>query len=350
MKKISTLIALLFITAVTGLYAQKIGDFKPKDDSFKAKKLNEGTKKLYIANFGINFEIYKEAIDEKKAGGFGRSVKNAAKAKAAAGLSTLEKEALQAEADKLFTEFVNGMESKGYEIFSAEEAGKTATYDGWEMMTGPNIGETDMTGILSIVPTGYSFYYKERNAFSNQMAGFQKTSQNLSQELDDALIADISLIYAFSEIGDDWNVSNQAKVKLNINYRLASNYTFSDEDTKTSLSSLVDKSKQSVALSSQVIFTRGKLPVGGSAEAQYVGAMKSDLEISGVLEKDKVVAFSTQTQATASLQNPIVVIRGDNYSEKTNGLSPTAKSMRKECIWPEVSSLTIMWVRSSNNT
>jgi hypothetical protein len=325
MKKISTLIALLFITAVTGLYAQKIGDFKPKDDSFKAKKLNEGTKKLYIANFGINFEIYKEAIDEKKAGGFGRSVKNAAKAKAAAGLSTLEKEALQAEADKLFTEFVNGMESKGYEIISAGEAGKTATYDGWEMMTGPNIGETDMTGILSIVPTGYSFYYKERNAFSNQMAGFQKTSQNLSQELDDALIADISLIYAFSEIGDDWNVSNQAKVKLNINYRLASNYTFSDEDTKTSLSSLVDKSKQSVALSSQVIFTRGKLPVGGSAEAQYVGAMKSDLEISGVLEKDKVVAFSTQTQATASLQNPIVVIRGDNYSEKTKWLEPNGK-------------------------
>lgn len=325
MKKISTLIALLFITAVTGLYAQKIGDFKPKDDSFKAKKLNEGTKKLYIANFGINFEIYKEAIDEKKAGGFGRSVKNAAKAKAAAGLSTLEKEALQAEADKLFTEFVNGMESKGYEIISAGEARKTATYDGWEMMTGPNIGETDMTGILSIVPTGYSFYYKERNAFSNQMAGFQKTSQNLSQELDDALIADISLIYAFSEIGDDWNVSNQAKVKLNINYRLASNYTFSDEDTKTSLSSLVDKSKQSVALSSQVIFTRGKLPVGGSAEAQYVGAMKSDLEISGVLEKDKVVAFSTQTQATASLQNPIVVIRGDNYSEKTKWLEPNGK-------------------------
>lgn len=325
MKKISTLIALLFITAVTGLYAQKLGDFKPKDDSFKAKKLNEGTKKLYIANFGINFEIYKEAIDEKKAGGFGRSVKNAAKAKAAVDLSTLEKEALQAEADKLFTEFVNGMESKGYEIISAGEAGKTATYDGWEMMTGPNIGETDMTGILSIVPTGYSFYYKERNAFSNQMAGFQKTSQNLSQELDDALIADISLIYAFSEIGDDWNVSNQAKVKLNINYRLASNYTFSDEDTKTSLSSLVDKSKQSVALSSQVIFTRGKLRVGGSAEAQYVGAMKSDLEISGVLEKDKVVAFSTQTQATASLQNPIVVIRGDNYSEKTKWLEPNGK-------------------------
>ncbi len=165
MKKISTLIALLFITAVTGLYAQKLGDFKPKDDSFKAKKLNEGTKKLYIANFGINFEIYKEAIDEKKAGGFGRSVKNAAKAKAAVGLSTLEKEALQAEADKLFTEFVNGMESKGYEIFSAEEASKTATYDGWEMMTGPNIGETDMTGILSIVPTGYSFYYKDAECF-----------------------------------------------------------------------------------------------------------------------------------------------------------------------------------------
>ena len=316
---------LLVITSVVSLNAQKLGDFKPKDDSFKAKKLSEGNKKLYIANFGINFEIYKEAVDEKKAGGFGRSVKNAAKAKAAVGLSTLEKEALQAEADKLFTEFVNQMKAHGYEIISTEEAGQTDTYKGWELMTGPSIGETDMTGILSIVPTGYSFYYKERNAFSNKMAGFQKTSQNLSKELDDALIADISLIYAFTEIGDDWNVGNQAKVKLNINYRLASNYTFSDEDTKTSLTSLVDKSKQSVALSSQAIFTRGKLPVGGSAEAQYIGAMKSDLEIGGVLEREKVVAFSTQTQATATLQNPIVVIRGDNYSEKTKWLEPNGK-------------------------
>lgn len=325
MKTISTLLAVFILFSVSFIHAQELGDFKPKDDSYKAKKLTEGTKQLYIASFKINFEIYKEAVDKKKAGGFGRTVKNAAKAKAAVGLSTLDRAALQAQADKLFAEFVEKMKKEGYEIISAEEAGKTDTYDAWKMMTGPAIDETDMTGILSIVPTGYSFYYQDRNAFSTQLAGFKKTAQNLSKELNDALIADISLVYAFSEVGNDWNVGNQAKVKLNINYRLANTYTFSDENTNSGLTSMVDKSKQSVGLSSQVVFTRGKLPVGGSAEAQYIGYMKSDLEIKDVLKKEKVVAFSTQTQATATLQNPIVVIRGDNYSEKTKWLEPSGQ-------------------------
>jgi hypothetical protein len=183
-----------------------------------------------------------------------------------------------------------------------------------------------MTGILTVVPSGYSFFYKDRNAFSATMAGFDKTPQNLSEDLDNALIADISMIYVFSEEGNDWNVGgNQAKVKLFVNYRLANTYTISDEKTSAGLTSLVDKSKQSVALSSNVNFTRGKLKIGGSAEAQYLGYMKSDLEIEGVLKKEKVVAFSTQTQARATYQNPIVIIRGDNYSEKTKWLEPDGK-------------------------
>lgn len=330
MKKNSILLTVLFMVSALYLNAQELGDFKPKDSSFKPKKLSQGTKKLYIASFTINFETYKEAVDKKEAGGFGRSVKNAAKAKAAVGLSTLDKGALQAEADKLYTEFVEKMKGMGYEIISAEEAGQADTYKRWEKATGPNIFETDMPGILAVIPSGYSFYYRGRNALSSKLDGFKKTAQNLSKDLNDALIADVSLIYAFSEVANGWNVGNQAKVKLNINYRLASTYTFSDEKTATgSITSFFDKSKQSVTMGSQVTFTRGKLKVGGSAEAQYVGTMKADLEIGGVLKKEKVIAYSTQTQATASLQNPIVVIRGDNYSERTKWLEPDGKKYAK---------------------
>ena len=326
MKKISTFLAVLFIVSFSTLQAQELGDFKPKESSYKSKKLDEGSKKLYISSFTINFEIYKEAVDEKAAGGFRNTITNAAKAKAAIGLLTLDKEAVQAKADQLFTEFVNEMEAKGYSLISAEEAGKTDTYQGWEKATGPSIFETDMTGILSVVPTGYSFFYKERNAFSAKTAGFDKTPQNLSEDLDNALIADVSLLYVFSESGIDWNMGgNQAKVKLLVNYRLADLYNISDEKTSSGLTSLVDKSKQSVALSSYVNFTRGKLKIGGSPEAQYLGSMKSDLEIDGVLKKEKVVAFSNRTRATASSINPIVIITGDNYSEKTNWLEPDSQ-------------------------
>ena len=316
------LVVLALLSCYT-LSAQDLGKFTPKDDAFKSKKLSEGNKLLYIASFNINFEIYKEAVDKKQSGGFGRSIKNAAKAKAAVGLSTLDKDAIQTKADQLYNEFLDDMNAKGYEIISAEKAGNTETYKGWKKAEGPNVYETDMTGILSVVPTGYTYFYKDRNAFSSKLAGIDKTPQNLSQELDDALVADVSLIYVFSEVGNDWKLGgNQAKVRLNINYRLANLYNVTDEKTSAGLASLVNKNKQAVALNSYVTFTRGKLRIGGSAESQYTGYMKSDLEISGVLEKDKVVAYSTQTQATATLQNPIVLIRGDNYSEVTKWLEP----------------------------
>ena len=320
------LLALFLIAFCNSVEAQKIGKLETKEDSYKMKKLDEGVKKIYISSFTINFEFYKEAVDEKKAGGFGRSVKNASKAKAAVGLATLDRTAIQGKADQLYNEFVADFKSKGYEIISVETAGETATYKGWNKQQGPEVKETDMTGILAVVPTGYSYYYKDRNAFSAKLAGFDKTAQNLSKELGDALIADVSLVYIFSDQGNDWNIGNAAKVKLLINYRLANSYVISDEkSSKTTITSMFDKSKQAVGLSTSIVLTRGKLSIGGSPESQFTGTLKKDLEIEGVLEKDKVEAFSKQTMATATLQNPIVSIRGDNYSSTAKWLEPDGK-------------------------
>lgn len=226
MKIFSKVLALFLVLNFSLGYSQELGEFKPKEDSYKEKKLNEESKKLYISSFNINFEIYKEAVDQKQA---------------------------------VYAEFMNDVKKEGYEIISAEEDGKSETYNGWKNASGPAIFETDMTGILSVAPTGHSFYYKDRTAFTNTIQGFDKTPQNLSEDLDNALIADISLVYVFTEVGNDWNIVNQAKVKILVNYRLANNYTISDENTSSGLTSFVDKSKQSVGLQSHVNFTRGKL-------------------------------------------------------------------------------------------
>jgi hypothetical protein len=47
--------------------------------------------------------------------------------------------------------------------------------------------------------------------------------------MDNALIAGLSLIYIFSDQVTVWNSSNADKVKLLINYRVASSYTVSDK-------------------------------------------------------------------------------------------------------------------------
>lgn len=303
MRKLKSITVLLLMILSSFAFSQELGEFKPKDDSYKASKLNDGPKKLYIASFNVNFEVYKEAVDKKAAGGFGRTVKSAAKAKAAVGLATLDKDAVQSKVDQLYAEFVSEMTSKGYEIISADDQSAKEYHQKWEKATGPSVYEAGMTGIVGFVPSGFSYYYKERNIFSDVLSTFSKHPQNLSKALNDALVIDVSLAFVFSELGTDWNVGNQAKVKLLVNYRMANLF----------------------GNSSHINFTRGKMKIGGNPESFYNGYMKSDLEIGGVLAKEKVVAYSTQTQKTATSLNPIVSVSGENYSQTTKWLEPDGK-------------------------
>ena len=68
--------------------------------------------------------------------------------------------------------------------------------------------------------------------------------------------------------------------------------------------------------------TTGKLSIGGSPKSQFAGTLKNDLEIESVLNKDKVKPYLKQTMVTATLLNPIVVIRRNNYSTTAKWLEP----------------------------
>ena len=44
-------------------YAQTLGEFKPKDQAYGLNKLKGKTKKVYIASFSVNYQIYNEMQD-----------------------------------------------------------------------------------------------------------------------------------------------------------------------------------------------------------------------------------------------------------------------------------------------
>ncbi|MDR6301851.1 hypothetical protein [Mesonia maritima] len=318
--KTKIILAFAVFAFTFNLKAQNLGTFKPAENIYGKREFKKFQKRAYIANFSVNFEFYKEAVDKKAKGGFGRSIKNAAKAEAAIGLSTLSREMIQEKTNALYQELVTKLQQGGYEIITPEEAGKTEIYEGWEKYTGPQLSETNMTGVLKAIPENFSFYYNPKKIdFLNQI------NQKLSKEMNDALVVNVELNFMFSETGDNWLRGNGAQVKLFVNYRLVDNYTVTDKKTNSGITSLFDKSKQAKGLSSYINFTQGKNKIGGSALASYDGGLKQSLEIEGVLEKEKVVAYSAQTQATATLQNPVVVIRGDNYASKTKWLEPDPK-------------------------
>lgn len=308
---------IVFIGVLCGnVNAQDLAEFKPGQQKYGLGKLKKGPKKIYIASFNVNFETYKEAISYKSSGGFRNNVKGEATARAAIGINGLQESDIQEKTNKLYEDFISELKSNGFEIITSETAAKTKTYEGWEKSSGPFVIESGLPGVMTSSPEGYSFFYKKETKEGKKKKGALGglfVPQKLSNELDDAVIVDVNLYFMYSEAGNDFFKSaGGAKVKMFTNYRLIGDYFVAAPKTKGFIRM---KGAQTVdRINTSISFTKGKIGMG--AETQYNGNLKNDLEINGVIKKEKVVAFSKQSSATATSFTPIVIV-GPSYSELT---------------------------------
>lgn len=318
---ISTVLVFMFFGAI---YAQDLADFKPSQQKYGLGKLKKGPKKVYIASFDINFETYKEAVSYKAAGGFRGNARGEATAKAAIGINGLQKADIQEKANTLYNNFVADLKAKGFGIITPEMAGKTKTYQEWEKTSGPYVVESGLPGVMTAVPADYSFFYKKATKEGKKKKGFLNGSlvpQKLSAELGDALIANVSLYFMYSEAGNEFfKNAGGAKVKMFTNYRLVSDYVVAAPKTKGFIR--MKGAQTTDRITSSISFTKGKVGLG--AETQYNGGLKKDLEINGIIKKEKVVAYSKQNSETATSFKPIVIV-GPSYSKLTKWIEVDSK-------------------------
>ena len=303
MKKI--LLITTFLSSILCLNAQDLGEIKIKSQKYGMNKMKKAPKKIYINTFNINYEFYKEAVDFKSGGNGGRIGGNtsSATARAAIGLGGIDAKLMQEKTNLLYNNFVKKLESEGYEIISAEEASKTNLYKDWQKETGPSVKE-NFSGIINTIPDGYSFFYKKKNkkgAYKKGFLGGVGNQAKLSKALGDAIIADINLYVMFTENGTSLFKGRAAKVKLKTNLRLASDYTISIPQKKKKKKSFAGKLFGSVKVKgatdtypaiSNILFSQGKIGLG--TKSSYNGTLKDDIEINGVLKKQKIVAYQKQ--------------------------------------------------------
>lgn len=323
MKKLQHIIVIISCLLIGTTYAQDLEEFKPGKEKYGLGKLKKGPKKIYIASFNVNFETYKEAVSYKSSGGFRNTAKGEATASAAIGINGLQEADIQEKTNQLYNDFIEDLKVKGFEIITAETAGKTDTYEGWEKSSGPYVIESGLPGVMTSVPDGYSFFYKGETKKGKKKKGFLNGSlvpQKLSDDLDDAVVANVNLYFMYSEAGNDFfKNAGGAKVKMFTNYRLIGDYVVAAPKKK----GLRLKGAQTQErINSMVSFTKGKTGLG--AETQYNGTLKKDLEINGVIKKEKVVAYSKQTSETATSFKP-VVIAGASYSSLTKWIDVDSK-------------------------
>lgn len=310
MKAKFLILIILFITASSG-NAQSLGDYKSKVDKFGTKNFEDANKRIYINQFNVFYQVYNERIDFKQGGSrIGGGVKGDATAQLAVGLDGVSEADLVGTTDKLFQDFKSQLAAQGFTFVEASEAGKTEVYADWAKDTGGTLRQSTIPGVIQVAPTGFDFYYKTNNKGEEKRKGaFAMLSQNsntnkLSDELGDAIIANVNLYVIFTEEGGSWSPTG-AKIKIKPNLRIVDYYAVVNKKEKSGFIQLKGAQTQD-NVNSSVTFSSGKK--GMNPNATYNGTLKKPIEINDVLDETKLVTQATQKIDAVGKENAYYIV------------------------------------------
>ena len=313
--------SLIFCVLTGMMYAQSLGDFKPKETSHGLGKLkrSDGAKRIYIAGFDVNFQVYNEKQDYRQGGSMlGGGMRGDALAEVSVGLEGLDEQTIQQITDQLYQDYISRLKAKGMTIIAADEAAGIKAHEDFVRMKGGKISMAEVPGVMTCTPTGYEYFIKKLGKDGKEKkGGFLGTQAylypKLSNELGDAVIGsvDLTVLFISQQVGFK---GNGAKVKVKTSLRLIG----VEAVTMTSDAKFKMKGQNTITtVVSDVSFYHGK--AGAGATTFYTGTMTKPFMINNVIEDQKIASFARGgTDAGTS------TIYGTFYSVR-NGKNANAK-------------------------
>ncbi|AGC75744.1 hypothetical protein LX97_00429 [Nonlabens dokdonensis] len=298
MTKKITICVLAFLAF--GLFAksQNLGELKSKVANSGQNPKKKASKEVYISNFNVLVEIYREDTDYKAKREFRGKGRGEAKANAALGLSGVDAIKLQEKVDQLYKELVADLESKGFTILEADAVKDTKFYKKAIPLNGPVLRESANPGMLEIIPTNFKGYASVKDAEgtsskkSGLFSGFKAVGKAvsggnnaLSKEINDAIVLDINLVMSWSETGGSW-----LKSLGGANARIKTNLTLGSKAiTAPKKKGIRFKGAEDVYnLETDFNLSQGS----GLRKTVWKGYLKKPLTIEGVIEDTKVESYN----------------------------------------------------------
>jgi hypothetical protein len=199
MKKI-ILILLVAIFSID-LNAQQITEKEvSKSGSFKTGKFKKAPKKIYINSFNIYFQVFGSARAGTSGGEMLGTLKGNTNVAMGVFLDGVDNADFQEITNKVYDRYVKNLKELGYEIITADEAGKTEELKDWVRKEGGNINAAQSVGFVKVTPNNYAYYVKRETNKGKEKSGFFANTAALSKELDDAVIADVNMTFYFVQM------------------------------------------------------------------------------------------------------------------------------------------------------
>lgn len=291
--KFSFLLVALFTMAMS---AQTLSELKSKQDNFGMNPKKNASKKVYINSFNVLVEVYREDIDYKGKREFRGKGRAEASARAALGLVGVDTEMLQQKTDQLYTEFLNDLKAKGFEVLAGDAAKNTDYHRNSVAFSGPMVRESANPGLLEIIPSGFSGFTSVKNAEgkksnkSGLFPGVQsvgklvKNTNMLSKQLDDAIVIDVNLALTWSEAGGSWLQGlGAANAQIKTNLALGEKAVAAPSQNGKS-----QKKEDYFILPNDFVVAQGS----GMKKVTWKGYLKQPIYISGVIDDTKVQAYN----------------------------------------------------------
>ena len=305
MKQFLLFIALSLAIGIAS--AQIIGPVEFKDAGYAQKKFNKAPKRIYIAQFRVVYQLLAD-WSETAQGGYqlGGGVRGDATARLALAIKGVEESDLQEMTDKLYQDYVAKLKAGGFEIISADEAGKIEFYADYERKSGGTLSQAQFPGYIMNMPTGYDYFVKKTDKKGREKKTMLDDAPKISVDLGQAVVAKVNYVVQFVREAESAGskmvgkaLGGLAKVVAETDYRLDKDGvigggTFSTDFAKT--------------MASYCTATRKMAP---DAQSTYI--LKKNVPIDGVFEKKKYKSVETaQTDLWGTSYGAIRVFSADN--------------------------------------
>ncbi len=183
-------------------FSQTVGEVEFKKGrsagSFGVKKMKKAPKKIYIAEFNVNYQMMYNRTDIARGGReLGGGYRGDAKASLILGIPNIAEQDVQQITDDLYKEYVSQLEAAGYEIVSADAAAQADTYEDWQRLQGGTISLSQFPGYIATAPTGYDYFVKKITEKGRAKTSMFDYAGKLSKNMDGTLVAKINLAIPF---------------------------------------------------------------------------------------------------------------------------------------------------------
>lgn len=291
----------------------------------RGNQASKSPKRIYIQNFRAFFEVYEEATASTSASKNDRanrtSFVSGTKTSLGVQIDGVDVPDFQKIVDEAYADLVAQLEADGFEIISADEAGKTDYYSGYTKMKGGASSTAQATGFVMVTPTDYEYWVKGVTKDGKEKGTFTDTSSKLSGDLSDAYVAEATFIFPFVALdASSSNWSNSSQVKADIALRMASIIGVDDNETDQT-GSLTGFAKRlgNTASGSQLYYSKVRFFAGDKVNNPTFDMtlqLKKDAYFEGVFAENKIkeVTKAQVDNFSKGAYPTLVMVSGDELT------------------------------------